>query len=186
MGESTPGETAYDNYWPALGSAPPVPWDGRSPVVHRAWEAAAQAVLAMENEEEPGDVSRGWPCLGGGGGVSGRDVVDVACGEAPASGVARSDAAGVGADARPVGGVVMPETPTPGEIAYTAYMRKVHGGWPWRAVREASRAGWEVAAQAVLEACAALCPICAAELDRVNAMDGLPRIHAQEEEKRHE
>jgi hypothetical protein len=79
----------------------------------------------------------------------------------------------------------MPETPSPGEIAYKAYMRKVHGccPWPWRAVLEASRAGWEAAALAVLEACAALCPICAAELDRCNAIDVLPRIHSKEEDR---
>lgn len=41
---ASPGEVAYLAYWPALGSAPPVPWDGLSPVVHRAWEAAALAV----------------------------------------------------------------------------------------------------------------------------------------------
>lgn len=45
MPELTPGETAYAAYWPALGTPPPVPWDGLSPVVHTAWERAAQAVL---------------------------------------------------------------------------------------------------------------------------------------------
>jgi hypothetical protein len=47
MPEPTPGETAYLAYWPALGSAPPVPWDSLSPIVHRAWEAAAQAAIAQ-------------------------------------------------------------------------------------------------------------------------------------------
>lgn len=41
----TPGQVAYTAYWPALGTAPPVAWDGLSPVVHAAWEVAAQAVL---------------------------------------------------------------------------------------------------------------------------------------------
>lgn len=39
----TPGAIAYAAYWPALGSPPPVPWARLSPVVHRAWEAAAEA-----------------------------------------------------------------------------------------------------------------------------------------------
>ena len=50
--QPTPGELAYAAYWPALGSPPPVPWAGLSPVVHRAWEAAAEAVRAMQEEEE--------------------------------------------------------------------------------------------------------------------------------------
>lgn len=45
MPDPTPGQVAYAAYWPALGSAPPVAWDGLSPVVQHAWEAAAQAVL---------------------------------------------------------------------------------------------------------------------------------------------
>jgi hypothetical protein len=49
--EQSPGAIAYGAYWPALGSPPPVPWTGLSPVVQAAWEAAAQAVLAMHEED---------------------------------------------------------------------------------------------------------------------------------------
>jgi hypothetical protein len=47
MGKMTAGEIGDTAYWPALGSLPPVPWAGLSPVVHRAGEAAAQAVRAQ-------------------------------------------------------------------------------------------------------------------------------------------
>ena len=49
--DTSPGQTCYAAYWPALGNGPPlgrlppVPWDHLSPGVQRAWEAAAQAVL---------------------------------------------------------------------------------------------------------------------------------------------
>lgn len=52
MHEPTPGEVAYLAYWPALDIAPPVPWNGLSPVVHTAWEVAAEAVLAWKEERD--------------------------------------------------------------------------------------------------------------------------------------
>jgi hypothetical protein len=58
MAELTPGETAYAAYWPgltqhrpSLRSDPPVAWDALPTPVQAAWEAAAQAVLAMREEE---------------------------------------------------------------------------------------------------------------------------------------
>lgn len=67
----------------------------------------------------------------------------------------------------------MPE-PTPGETAYETYVahtRQQPAMLPWRYIPPYFQRAWEAAAQAVLEAQASLCPICAAELDRCNAKE---------------
>lgn len=55
----TPGQTCYEAYWPGLAqhspslvSDPPVAWDALPTGVQRAWEAAAAAVRAMQEEED--------------------------------------------------------------------------------------------------------------------------------------
>jgi hypothetical protein len=55
----TPGQRCYDAYWPGLTrhspylvSDPPVAWDALPVAVQAAWEAAAQAVRALQKEEK--------------------------------------------------------------------------------------------------------------------------------------
>lgn len=52
----TPGEIAYETYWGTWndGLPPALPWDQIIPDNKRAWEAAAQAVVAMQEEAQPG------------------------------------------------------------------------------------------------------------------------------------
>jgi hypothetical protein len=55
---STPGQTAYEAYVQHFQAYPahtkstifPGPWVFRSPLEHECWEAAAQAVLAWQQE----------------------------------------------------------------------------------------------------------------------------------------
>lgn len=56
----SPGQRAYEAYWPGLTqhspylvSDPPVAWDALPTGVQAAWEAAAQAVRVHQQEEEP-------------------------------------------------------------------------------------------------------------------------------------
>ena len=70
----------------------------------------------------------------------------------------------------------MPNEPTPGQVAYEAYYRlsaptvsPALTAQIWQKLSPATHEAWEAAAQAVLEACAMLCPICGAELERCNA-----------------
>ena len=69
----------------------------------------------------------------------------------------------------------MPDAPTPGALAYTVWERTLHAQGrlttvgQWASLGRVDQAVWEAAAQAVLEACAVLCPICGAELERCNA-----------------
>jgi len=49
----SPGQIAYEGYWRAsFYTRPPLSWTHLQPEWQRQWEAAAQAVLAMEKEEE--------------------------------------------------------------------------------------------------------------------------------------
>lgn len=67
------------------------------------------------------------------------------------------------------------ETVTPAQRAYEAWRAVLAAAWlprhhvPWEETTPLDHAAWEAAAQAVLEACAMLCPICGAELERCNA-----------------
>ena len=69
----------------------------------------------------------------------------------------------------------MPETPTPGQLAYAAFTRVFdpqHVQWRlWPDVPRRMQLAWEAAARGVLEAHASLCPICGAALDRVSAKE---------------
>ena len=51
--ETTPtlGQVAYEAYWPAFGMAPQLPWEQVIADSKRAWEAAAQAVLAAQESK---------------------------------------------------------------------------------------------------------------------------------------
>jgi hypothetical protein len=51
----TPGEIAYTAYFQAMYETIPTSsdvWTWQTPAVQQAWEAAAQAVLALKEEEE--------------------------------------------------------------------------------------------------------------------------------------
>jgi hypothetical protein len=51
---TTPGQRCYDAYFQALYATVPTRsdvWTWQTPAVQRAWEAAAQAVLAMHEED---------------------------------------------------------------------------------------------------------------------------------------
>jgi hypothetical protein len=57
MPDRTPGEKAYEAWWMAFGDGrndPPYAdtYATLTPRAQHAWEAAAQAVLAMDKEEE--------------------------------------------------------------------------------------------------------------------------------------
>jgi hypothetical protein len=57
---TTPGEKAYAAYFQALYETTPTSsdvWTWQTPAVQHAWEAAAQAVLAMQQEEEQRDAT---------------------------------------------------------------------------------------------------------------------------------
>jgi hypothetical protein len=51
----TPGQLAYTVFWQTLAEAmgDAVPWEALHAATRRAWEAAAQAVLAMQEEKTP-------------------------------------------------------------------------------------------------------------------------------------
>jgi hypothetical protein len=49
-----PGQLAYTVFWQTLAEAmgDAVPWEALHAATRRAWDAAAQAVLAMQTQEE--------------------------------------------------------------------------------------------------------------------------------------
>ena len=50
----TPGQVAHATYWLTFAGRPPtLPWAQLIPENRAAWEAAAQAVLALQQEEKP-------------------------------------------------------------------------------------------------------------------------------------
>jgi hypothetical protein len=50
----SPGQLAYTVFWQTLAAAmgDAVPWEALHAATRRAWDAAAQAVLAMQEKED--------------------------------------------------------------------------------------------------------------------------------------